>query len=123
LSIFRTFSKLEILRPAKTRFAYMIIVMERLIKVQDALRQTVMSDAWKAWPGSLEPDALKVQQTAFHPDMWNLAESLVRVMQPIYSVLRLTDREGCTLGLIYEFMDKVGETLNRDSILGIRPER
>lgn len=121
--MFRTFSKLEILRPAKTRFAYMMIVLQRLVKVQDALRQTVMCDAWKSWPGSKEADALRVQQVTFNPDMWKLGESLIRVLQPIYSVLRMTDREGCTLGLYYEFMDKLGASLKSKDHHGIQAER
>ncbi|KAI5084723.1 hypothetical protein GOP47_0000892 [Adiantum capillus-veneris] len=38
-------------------------------------------------------------------------------LNPIYTVLRITDMEGSTLGLLYEYMDKIGEALNRNASL------
>ncbi|KAJ7536832.1 hypothetical protein O6H91_12G083900 [Diphasiastrum complanatum] len=52
---------------------------------------------------------------------WDEARSIVVGLQPIYTVLRLTNREGCTLGLLYEFMDKLSEQLRLCTT--ISPER
>ena len=32
-------------------------------------------------------------------------------LQPIFTVLRLTDREGSTIGLLHEFMSRMGKVL------------
>ncbi|KAF8400216.1 hypothetical protein HHK36_013513 [Tetracentron sinense] len=47
LTIFRSHSKLELLKVAITRFASHYITLKRLIDVREALRTTVVSDAWK----------------------------------------------------------------------------
>ena len=39
---------------------------------------------------------------------WHNAECIVAFMEPLIAALRLSDSEGCTMGIIYEFMDKVG---------------
>ncbi|MCO5595726.1 hypothetical protein L7F22_049772 [Adiantum nelumboides] len=43
---------------------------------------------------------------------WHDAESIVAFMEPLIAALRLSDSEGCTMGIIYEFMDKVGAAFN-----------
>ena len=44
---------------------------------------------------------------------WKKAEVLIKILQPFYSVLRITDMEGSTLGLLYEYMDRIGECINK----------
>ena len=46
LAIFREYSQLEILQPSKTRFAYMFIVLDRLLAIHNDLRRTVVSLEW-----------------------------------------------------------------------------
>ena len=41
----------------------------------------------------------------------------MKSLNPIYMVLHSTDMEGSTLGLLYEYMDKIGEALNRNVYL------
>ncbi|KAH7423634.1 hypothetical protein KP509_12G065100 [Ceratopteris richardii] len=113
LAIFRSYSELDILKPAKTRFAYMCIVMERLLRVRQALMQTVVSTEWTAWDGHTTPRADFVRITCLSDSFWRDVEALVRAIHPLYSVLRIVDMEGSTLGLVYEFMDRVGESLSR----------
>ncbi|KAH7290001.1 hypothetical protein KP509_30G027900 [Ceratopteris richardii] len=113
LAIFRSYSELDILKPAKTRFAYMCIVMERLLRVRQALMQTVVSTEWTAWDGHTTPRADFVRITCLSDSFWRDVEALVRAIHPLYSVFRIVDMEGSTLGLVYEFMDRVGESLSR----------
>ncbi|KAH7285060.1 hypothetical protein KP509_33G010500 [Ceratopteris richardii] len=113
LSIFRSYSDLELLRPAKTRFAYMCIVMERLLRVRQSLMQTVVSQEWLAWSGHTCSKAESVRITCLSDSFWREVEALVGVMQPLYSMLRIVDMEGSTIGLVYEYMDRVGESLGR----------
>ena len=51
----------------------------------------------------------------FSEPFWSDLQTLITVLRPMYSVLRLVDREGCTMGLIYEFMDRIGETIARST--------
>ena len=45
------------------------------------------------------------------------AEALVKSLTPLYTVLRITDMEGSTIGLLYEYMDKIGEALDNNWFL------
>lgn len=111
--MFRRYSPLELKKPAATQFAYHFIVLERLLRVRPALRQMAASPEFTQWHRSSEPTGLRFQRIVFGDDFWRQAEQLVEVLGPVYHVLRLVDREGSTLGLIYEFMDRIGETLQR----------
>lgn len=112
LSMFRANSDYELLKPSKTRFAYMFVVLERVVRVRLGLSRTVMSREWERWDDKNTPKALAFTRMVLKESWWQQAEVLVKVMNPLYSVLRLTDMEGSTIGLLYEFMDKIGESLN-----------
>ncbi|XP_077217989.1 uncharacterized protein LOC143852490 [Tasmannia lanceolata] len=49
LAIFRSHSKLELLKVAKIRFASHYITLKRLLVVREALLQTVVLDTWRSW--------------------------------------------------------------------------
>ncbi|KAH7293403.1 hypothetical protein KP509_28G024800 [Ceratopteris richardii] len=105
LSMYRANSTLEILKPSATQFAYMFIVLERLIRVRPNLIRTISSE----------------ERNILDEDWWLSAEALVKTLQPIYIVLRITDMQGSTLGLLYEYMDKIGESLSKNTYLA--PEK
>lgn len=115
LALFRTFSPLDLKKPAPTRFAYYFLVLERLLAVRDHLRRMAASDEFQAFRG-MSADAVHFQTTVFGEDFWSQAAELVGVLRPIFYVLRLVDREGCTLGLIYEFMERIGEAIQRSDL-------
>ena len=60
---------------------------------------------------------MKSGQPSFNETWWGEAAALVKSLNPIYTVLRITDMEGSTQGLLYEYMDKIGEALNRNVYL------
>lgn len=117
LYMYRAHSDLELLKPSKTRFAYMFIVIERLVRVQQGLLRTVVSREWMAWEDREQPKAVAFVRAVMRESWWDDAKALVKATQPLYSVLRITDMEGSTLGLLYEFMDRIGEALNRCTVL------
>ena len=49
LAIYREHSKLELKRPANTRFAYMWVLLERLYDVHPSLQMTVVCPEFVAW--------------------------------------------------------------------------
>ncbi|KAJ7568566.1 hypothetical protein O6H91_01G038300 [Diphasiastrum complanatum] len=107
LALFRTFSTLNLKKPAPTRFAFYFLVLERLVVVKDALRRMVSSVAFRDFTDL--PHSAFFQSTVYGDEFWRAAEEISGILLPIYRVLHLVDREGCTLGLIYEFMERIGE--------------
>lgn len=112
LALFRTFSRLDLKKPAPTRFAFFFLVLERLCVLRDHLRRMVSSEAFDEFR-NCTTEAVFFQAIVFAEDFWTRASEIVEVLRPVFYVLRLVDREGCTLGLIYEFMDRIGEALHR----------
>jgi len=117
LSIYRKYATHEILKPSKTRFAYLFIVLQRLVKVRPCLRRMIVSEEWIAWPNSTSPKAINFEATISDASFWHDAECIVGVLRPLIVALRLTDSEGCTMGILYEFMEKVGEAFDSNTWL------
>ena len=105
LSIFRAYSSLELLKPAPTRFAYMFVVVERLQRVRRDLVRTIYSNEWLEWNDRESPKAKAFVRDVMREEWWTEIEGLIKTLNPIYTVLRIIDMEGCTLGLLYEYMD------------------
>jgi hypothetical protein len=121
LAILREFSKLEIICPSKTRFAYMFIVLERLHTMRDSLRQAVVSPLWVQWNDSDLPESQRVQRACLDFSLWSDVQAIVTSLRPLFVLLRMTDMEGCTLGLLYHFMQKLRtELTSLDSIEVVR---
>jgi hypothetical protein len=81
------------------------------VKVLRTLRQTVVSNAWFEWTDLRTQEVCDFETYVFSHDFWKNAQTIVMNLQPFYIVLRLVDKEGCTIGLLYEFLNKIGETL------------
>lgn len=118
-SMFRANSTLELLKPSATRFAYMFIVLERLVRVRPNLIRTIACQDWLSWSDNDTPKALAFRRNILDESWWLEAEALVKTLNPFYTVLRITDMEGSTLGLLYEYMDKIGEALNRNTYMSV----
>lgn len=111
LAMFRSFSSLDLRKPAPTRFAFDLVVIDRLIRCRPQLRQMVAGDRWAASSFAQTPDGIYFATTVFGDEFWRGAEQLATFLRPFYIVLRLVDSEGSTLGLLYELMDRIGQFL------------
>jgi hypothetical protein len=49
LAIYMTFQDLEFLKFSKTKYAYLFLVLERLLKVYPIFKKMIICDAWQAW--------------------------------------------------------------------------
>ena len=112
LSIYQAHDDLVLLKPPATRFAYMFIVVERLMPVRQGFLRTVVS----------LPDRNQVKSHTFvrmimDDTRWHEAKTLIKAINPIYIVLHITDMEGSTQWLLYDFMDRIVEDLNRNTSL------
>ena len=47
LAIYRSFKDLEIVTFSKTRFAYVFLILDRLLKIHPTLEQMVVCNAWQ----------------------------------------------------------------------------
>ena len=103
LAMFREHSKLELKKPSSTRFAYMWLVLERLYEVKSALRQTVVSSLWNDWEEHDTEEAKAMQRFCLREGFWTRVRAIVIAMTPFYRVLRMTDCEGSTMGLLVHF--------------------
>ena len=103
LEMFRAHSSLELKKPSSTRFAYMWLLLERLYDVRSSLRQTVVSTLWNEWDDHDSDDARVMQRVCLREDFWQQVRGIVIVVTPFYRVLRMTDSEGSTMGLLVHF--------------------
>ncbi|KAH7294567.1 hypothetical protein KP509_27G007800 [Ceratopteris richardii] len=79
----------DLLKPCATRFAYYFIMLTNLLdeRCMQGLRKLLIDDRYMQ---------MKV---------------IVKICTPILKILRLVDREGATMGLIYELTDRMIEQL------------
>lgn len=113
LGIFRANCATELAKPSSTRFAYLFIVLQKLVKCRVGLRRMIIDERWIKWNGSTTPKGKRFEELIYEAEFWRDAESIVGFMEPLIVALRLSDSEGCTMGIIYEFMDKVGAAFNQ----------
>ena len=121
LAIFREHSTKELKKPSSTRFAYMWLLLERLFDVKNSLRMTVVSPAWNAWEDAGTQEARDMSIQVLNESFWEQVRGIFIAVTPLYRVLRMTDMEGATLGLLLHFMREAKTEL--EACTAITPER
>ncbi|KAH9314484.1 hypothetical protein KI387_023111 [Taxus chinensis] len=109
--IFRSFSQLELLKVAETRFASHTIVLRRLVKVREALMRMVTSNLWSIWRQSNTQRAQKVKTLILEDPWWDRVNYLLSFTEPIMSMIRFTDTDQPCLGEIYDGIDSMIEKI------------
>ena len=61
-AIYRKHAKMELLKPADTRFATYYILLRRLLEMKGALAATVISELWDQWKLSTSDTGLEVKR-------------------------------------------------------------
>ncbi len=123
LAMFREHSKLELRKPSSTRFAYLWLLLERLYDVKLALRQTVVSTMWTEWEESSLDSSKEMQRLIFNEEFWERVRAIVIMITPLYRVLRMTDMEGATLGLLVHFMRAAMDEMKACNLLAPNEKR
>ena len=95
----------------------MFIVVERLVRVRKGLMRTVVSREWSNLDEHQHAKYMAFASNVMDEAWWQEAEAFVKSIKPIYSVLRITDMEGSTMGLLYEYMDRIGEAFEKNTFL------
>jgi hypothetical protein len=127
LALFRKKSaahtKLELLKPAETRFATNFIALQRLDKCRTALRAMVVDPGYEVWAGK-PPQchaAGKVNQSILDPFFWQEVEELLKVSEPIVKVLRMVDGTMPVMGKVYLKMAELLSAIRE--MVDLREER
>ena len=93
LTIFRSNSKLELLKVAKTRFASHYIMLKRVVDVREALAITVVLNSWKELMkiGDENTREVGILITGYirSDDFWNEVQNILVITKPIYKLIRL----------------------------------
>lgn len=112
LAAFRKIAPRDLVRPASTRFAYSFLVISQFVddKMLRAMKMFVLTDDWVGeW--SKTPGADNAEALIKNGEFWTACTELLVIMGPILKVLKLADKEGATMGLMFECMDHMQESL------------
>ena len=107
LALFRTHSKLELLKPGDTRFGSNFICLERLLQVHSALEQLVASKDWKQWvkrqkKAEKKAQAAAVKKAVFNERLWLDAGALIKASKPFVVAMKMADGDVPSMGKIYQ---------------------
>jgi hypothetical protein len=110
--IFRSHSKLELLKIAKTRFASYYLTFRHLLKVREALASMASSDSWqdlkdRATSASERSDFHEVEDTVLDGHFWQQVQYILQFTKPIYVMIRFADTDRPVIGEVYEQMDNM----------------
>ncbi|KAH7425863.1 hypothetical protein KP509_11G074300 [Ceratopteris richardii] len=113
LALFRKFSNKDLVKPAPTRFAYMFIMLSNMLdeRVYNGLRSLMVSLEYIRKKVARTQKAEYVSNVILSAFFWRNVKEIVAICAPILKVLRLPDREGATMGLIYELTDRMVEEI------------
>ncbi|KAL7193205.1 hypothetical protein ACSBR2_024921 [Camellia fascicularis] len=107
-AIFKSYSNLELLRVAETRFASHIVMAKRLKEVKPALEKMVMDAGWKIYRGDgknpVDAKAREVKQLIVNDVWWDDLDYLLSFTEPIVDMLRATDTDAPVLHCIYDIV-------------------
>lgn len=98
---------------AETRFASHIIVLRRLVQVKDALQGMVISNNWGVWKQKNTERANKIKERLLADSWWERVGYLLKITEPIMSMLRYADMDRPCLGEIYDGIDSMIEKIKQ----------
>ncbi|XP_074297184.1 uncharacterized protein LOC141627876 [Silene latifolia] len=104
-------SDLELLKVAETRFASHYILLKRILDCREALVTLVCQKKWKDWLKKGDENSRKqgseIAEYIKDESFWDDVESVLKILEPLYHVLKFADGEGPLMGEIYEKMDNM----------------
>ncbi|CAI5511757.1 unnamed protein product [Closterium sp. Naga37s-1] len=98
------FSELALVRPGATRFGTHVIMLARFLEVKRSLRQMVISEEWEEIAVAKQPEGKAVRHLLLDAVLWDCATAVLRIMQPVYDVLRVVDTRALVMGQVYGLM-------------------
>ncbi|KAG2431587.1 hypothetical protein HYH02_013280 [Chlamydomonas schloesseri] len=115
LSVFRSHSKLELLKPGETRFGTNVIMASRLEAVKEALQSTVVDAAFNSWrdrqSAATQATSNQVRRFLLNEQSWERIGNLVLVSDPFMEIIRLADSQKPVAGKMFWRCHQAGEKL------------
>jgi len=105
----------RLLLPGETRFATSLIMVGRLLEVEDGITQICATDAFKKWVRGkkYESIGLDVRKTVCRPEWWKKITSLANLSGPIVNALRMADSDIPATGKMYHEMWQLGNRMDK----------
>ncbi|CAI5467554.1 unnamed protein product [Closterium sp. Yama58-4] len=98
------FSTLSLVRPGATRFGTQVIMLTRFLEVKKALKEMVISEEWESVAVARSEEGRAVRLLLLDEVFWDCATAVLRLMTPVYEVLRVVDTRALVMGQIYGLM-------------------
>ncbi|KAI5071569.1 hypothetical protein GOP47_0013820 [Adiantum capillus-veneris] len=92
---------------------------ERLYKLRDPLLQTVVDPKWRGMSRSQDESTKYLQRRILDESFWQEVHALLVALKSVYVLLRLTDMEGSTLGLVYHLFMQMKDYVSKCDLLTI----
>eukprot|EP00253_Pinus_taeda_P018342 PITA_18342 len=113
LTIYKEYTNLSLLKIADTWFASSFIMLKRLREIKTALGAMVISEFWSFSRKTNQAASKRVKDTVLDDAWWERIDLLIKIMDPIISLLRFADTNQPILGEVYEGWDSVIESMRR----------
>lgn len=101
-----TYSKLQLLKLAKTRFASYYLTFRRLVKVRQALTNMVCAETWDEINTDRD-GANAAKDTILDMYFWSQVKYVLQFTKPIYYMIKFGDSDRPIIGEVYEQMDSM----------------
>ncbi|GAQ80551.1 hypothetical protein KFL_000560400 [Klebsormidium nitens] len=102
---------LQLLKPGETRFGTNFIMLERMLKVRDALEEVVVDRDWKAWmdggSAALRNAGAEIQSTVVSTSFWRKVQELVDICWRIVALMKQVDAGTPMVGKVYWRMHEI----------------
>jgi len=86
-------------------------MLKRLREVKTALGAMVISEFWSFWSKTDQAASKRVKDTVLDDAWWERVDLIIRIMDPIISLLRVADTDKPILGEVYEGWDSMIESV------------
>ena len=109
LSMFNEFCPLKLLQVADTRFASIVVMLQRLKFIKRCLQAMIISDQWASHREDDVGKAQKVKDMILSDRWWDVVDYILEFTTLIYDMLRAADTDRPCLHLVYEMYDSMIE--------------
>jgi len=111
VTIYKEYTNLSLLKIVDTQFASSFMMLKKLREVKTALGSVVISDFWSFWRKTDQVASKRVKETVLDDAWWERVDLIIRIIDPIISLLRFADTDKSILGEVYEGWDSMIESV------------
>jgi hypothetical protein len=114
----------ELIQPCETRFASLVMMLQRYRNVTECLEQLMIDAPYTTWLAGqttvIAEEGAAVRAVVYSVPHHQAVDVALKLLSPILTLVRLSDGEkGGTLGCICGMIDEVEEVFSKPSIEGV----